>query len=479
MPQIVHDGPAMRASLREAIVGFLASGSWNQIEATFMRVELDWRPDLEPGWGKPSYCEKVLEPLSMDELVGLAERCIDGSAPEEVGSIQDALWWMESEGVATLTRVTRIALAEAMDGSRIHPREPPDAWLDRFAPAGSIGHSGWTRPHRYFYATDGSLRRSTQSIVFGFDGTAAADSSRATHRDLLESAGFMDWPDKRVFRLLEALVHPEVRTGADQQRWLDLLEPCLVPDSLELVVASTISGHPEYAVRPIDAGVSGRPKNLIFASKGPKPEIGFRDAVNNDIVVLRNAEHCLVFEEPIPDDGLSWEVLVDWWRRSQGGVADGCEARSSLGERLKLCFPDSIPEYNLFASYFRVFKPRLASSLPALLPQVYLHYDPRTVRQLHARGESKRFVAQRMDFLLLLKNRVRVVLEVDGKQHYAENGVPSPKMYAATMQADRRLRLAGYEVYRFGGYELFRQPQATTTVEAFFSKLFERHRVVP
>ena len=60
-----------------------------------------------------------------------------------------------------------------------------------------------------------------------------------------------------------------------------------------------------------------------------------------------------------------------------------------------------------------------------------------------------------MDFLLLLPNSVRVVIECDGQQHYADNtGKASPRRYAAMMAADRDLRLKGYEVYRFGGAEL-------------------------
>lgn len=34
--------------------------------------------------------------------------------------------------------------------------------------------------------------------------------------------------------------------------------------------------------------------HLIFASRGPKPEIGFADAINNDIVILSGEESCLV-----------------------------------------------------------------------------------------------------------------------------------------------------------------------------------------
>jgi very-short-patch-repair endonuclease len=60
-----------------------------------------------------------------------------------------------------------------------------------------------------------------------------------------------------------------------------------------------------------------------------------------------------------------------------------------------------------------------------------------------------------MDFLLLLPRHRRVVLEIDGLQHYADpEGRASPERYAEMVAADRELRLAGYEVYRFGGHEI-------------------------
>ena len=62
-----------------------------------------------------------------------------------------------------------------------------------------------------------------------------------------------------------------------------------------------------------------------------------------------------------------------------------------------------------------------------------------------------------MDFLLLLSDRVRVVLEIDGKHHYADGEIASPKRYSEMAEADRDLQLAGYEVYRFGGHELLQE----------------------
>lgn len=79
-----------------------------------------------------------------------------------------------------------------------------------------------------------------------------------------------------------------------------------------------------------------------------------------------------------------------------------------------------------------------------------MHWDPQTIR-LRGKDALFRF---RMDFLLLLPNHSRVVIEVDGQHHYAKEGRPSPAVYAENMRADRDLKLSGYEVFRFGADEL-------------------------
>jgi hypothetical protein len=48
----------------------------------------------------------------------------------------------------------------------------------------------------------------------------------------------------------------------------------------------------------------------------------------------------------------------------------------------------------------------------------------------------------RMDFLMLLPGGHRVVIEVDGKHHYATGDRADPTVYAATMRGDRELRFA-------------------------------------
>jgi very-short-patch-repair endonuclease len=98
-----------------------------------------------------------------------------------------------------------------------------------------------------------------------------------------------------------------------------------------------------------------------------------------------------------------------------------------------------------------------------------------------------------MDFLLMLEQGVRIVIEIDGRHHYAVKDHRAPERYIANAQLyaemateDRRLRLMGYEVYRFGGYE-FRDvvlgekpqvgPEAQRRVAEFFDRLLARHGV--
>jgi very-short-patch-repair endonuclease len=198
----------------------------------------------------------------------------------------------------------------------------------------------------------------------------------------------------------------------------------------------------------------------------------FSDAVNNDIQVVKNADSCLIYDLPFSKTGLLWSHLISWWAAKSGCAVADIETERALYRRLF----DSLQlsaEKLLFKSYFATLRSRLSDRLPALVPQVYLHYDPYTARQL--RGE-KRLPRQRMDFLLLLSSCERIVIEVDGSQHYSDEDRPAPEKYADMVSADRDLRLAGYEVYRFGGFELLRE-DGEAVASTFFARLFAKHNI--
>lgn len=285
---------------------------------------------------------------------------------------------------------------------------------------------------------------------------------------LFGEIGAFDCSRARFAALLQDAVHPLARSGDEQLRTVTALNQVLGRDGYELARDGEESGHPIYVFRAVVRGVGGRPKNLIFASRGPKPEIGFADAINNDIVVLSGEDSCLVYDRPIGSAGLLWSELVAWWSE----VMPGGDA-ASLGMRLLESLV-SDAERKVFTTYFKAYRPALGEALPALLPQVYLHYDPAVVKTLRHRLPLPR---QRMDFLILLPTRQRVVLEVDGKHHFSESEKPSLKVYSEMVSADRELRLAGYEVFRFGATELV-GPGAEKVIVDFFDKLLRLHQVI-
>ena len=138
------------------------------------------------------------------------------------------------------------------------------------------------------------------------------------------------------------------------------------------------------------------------------------------------------------------------------------------------------PETWMLQAYYDL-KKELGRDLPALIPQVYLYYDPQTLKQ---RG-YKLFEHQKMDFLMVFSHKERVVIEIDGKQHYAEGKTASPKLYADMMRAHREMTLYGYDVYRFGGYEFTGadsdenvKDQVLKTLKSFFRSLFCKYGVL-
>lgn len=227
-------------------------------------------------------------------------------------------------------------------------------------------------------------------------------------------------------------------------------------------------------------GVNGELKNLIFAADGPKPRIVLPDSISNTIRIVKNEQYCLVYDQPLEDHGLSWADLAEWWGRQHPELSgDPLRIRQDLRERLRRSLGTNGAEQLVFDTYIK-----LGFDVPALIPQVYLHYDPYTVAEL---GGAPSLARQRMDFLLLMNDRARAVIEVDGIQHYSRDNkqaatrqvtagpLADPARYAAMMSEDRQLTLQGYEVYRFGGHELSDRTVAEHTVTEFFLHLLRRH----
>ncbi len=159
---------------------------------------------------------------------------------------------------------------------------------------------------------------------------------------------------------------------------VDIMNEPLSACGVDLVHADDEGGYPVYRMISKCAGNVGRPKQVIFASLGGKPDLRFVDAVNSDVEVVSDADKILIYDRPISIEGLRWRDLQAWWAEREN-VPNDRGAKESLYRRMLKSLPDNSPPQKLFfKTFFATFE---FDDLPALLPEVYLHYDPKTVSQ--------------------------------------------------------------------------------------------------
>jgi very-short-patch-repair endonuclease len=437
---------------------------------------LGFSVDVEiSGLGKEKYLNKITSEASESNIISAAQKILTNypgtrgkPSDSDLQLIQDSLWWIEKQGIQRFSNVTRYLVAESLEGVRFWGRLSLRDILEPTIPI-TMGM------HLPEIGNDGNLYLDLSSSLFGLFLSGSKNStppgaSRISVQDFLKGIGLIEWPDKRFCLFLERIVHPEVQPPDKQEQLVAKLNSLLQNDGFELQQNEIQGGFPVYKVQKIGLGVSGAPKYIIFASDGPKPDIVINDAVNMDIRIVRFADQCLIYDQPPPNGDLTWAMLLEWWGKKKLCDPENEDFRREFGFRLRASL-QSEPERMLFDTYFKVFKPKMGDNLPALLPQVYLHYDPRNKNE----RDKPVLARQRMDFLLLLRNSARIVIEIDGVQHYSnDDGYASTTKYSEMVAEDRRIRLLGYEVYRFGGAE-FTSPTINQIIAAFFEELFRRH----
>lgn len=442
------------ADLRETLAAWFKDSGTNDTMAARGAVYGVTIVPADDSESKRDRARRSLAPLSRQRLAKLARDI--GRAQGAFGLEDQGLRILE-ESLRPITEITRRDIARCFGDDLSGKRDVVEMVRPLFPLSSSLD----------------MLFASTRTLADEIHQHMTLNPGDWSVEHLFDQIGALDCPIDRFGRLLEAALHPLARRGPEQTTLISALNTVLARDGYGLDAVDEESGFPIFRLVPLSKGVTGAAKNLIFASIGPKPEIGFRDAINNDIVILHNADSCLVYDRKIPREGVRWSDLVNWWGQVSQ-TADSAVSAKTLGERLHRSLA-SDGEKNLFNTYFKRYRKSLGDALPALIPQVYLHYDPAVVKQLRHRDGLFR---QRMDFLILLPQAQRVVLEVDGSQHFSADGKPSLDLYGQMVAADRELRLVGYEVYRFGAKELV-GPGAETVIATFFDGLLRRHGLQP
>lgn len=417
-------------------------------------------PDAPPEGSKREKFEACVNAVPDQDLPRLAESYLKElpMVAERRNELQDLIW--ADGGFPEIPKRIRRELARSLTASLYQDSGEFMALLNRL----------WILDDDPFSFLDSSGRNSLRRKI---EQHVVRNPDDWDAEILFDELGAFTASDRRFSLFLEGLASAEVLPDEPAQRaFAETANQSLRRCGVELRETGSSGGYPVFQLVRISGGPARRPKNLIFASP-EKPDLRLTNAIENDVEVVSNADRVLIYERPIGDDGLTWHDLQTWWSETHG-IVDANEAKKSLYLRLKESLPAaSPPQKRFFEAYHRRFG-REIPRLPALLPEVWLHWDPKTVLQ---RGADA-LLRFRMDFLLLLPNRVRVVVEIDGKHHYGdEEGRARPDRYAEMTLADRELRLAGYEVYRFGAVELSNDSSTQAAASEFFETLFERHKI--
>jgi hypothetical protein len=291
------------------------------------------------GYSKRQRVEAALENLTQEDLARLA---LKFAAARKDIPLDEAGRKVLEAAEPPLTQITRRDVARILGDDLAGERSTVEV-IEVYFPLSS--------PFEVFFGSRGQSLR--DQIIRHMDHHPGDWSVE----DLFGKIGAFDCSRARFGALLEQAVHPLSRSGDEQTKMVIALNKVLSRDGYELAQDGEISGHPIFTFRSQVRGVSGRPKNLIFASRGRKPEIGFADAINNDIVILSGEESCLVYDRPISASGLLWSELVAWW----GEVTPEADA-ANLGARLKESLA-SDAECKLFATYFKTYPAAGLSSL--------------------------------------------------------------------------------------------------------------------
>lgn len=451
------DSVTLREILRPLVMRVLAANTHKTLPAACERLGLP-SPPSEDGLSKSQRSAASFSAVLDSALPETADRLIAGGSltSGERNTLQDYIW--AEIGFPLIPKKARHELARAIAIDELFINADCfDKLLD----------SLWVLDGGPF------------DLVFG-GRTLRQQIAQHVHRnpddwsteDLFGNLGAFDASDRRFALFLEGLASSDVLPDEPAQRkFVERANSVLKSCGVELRESGTDGGYPVFSVVSMRTSGTRSPKNLIFASS-VKPDIRFVNAVDNDIEIVTHADKVLVYERHIGPSGLCWRDLQKWWADRQG-ISNESEAKKSLYWRLHQSLPDtSPPQRRLFEEFFHCFK-EAVPDLPALLPEVWLHWDPKTVKE---RGTDA-LLRFRMDFLLLLPHGVRVVLEVDGKHHYGtDDGNADPSRYAQMTAADRDLKLAGYEVFRFGATEL-QETNAKQTARTFFQQLFRLHRL--
>ena len=193
-------------------------------------------------------------------------------------------------------------------------------------------------------------------------------------------------------------------------------------------------------------GIFEKPKYLIFGISQDKPDIRIKNVIDGNLEIV-NSDDMIIYDEEIKES-LTYRDFNNWWLKNRYKYG-----WYKLENQLN---PRELKVQNFYKS-------RYASNEnnPVLIPQVYLHYDPKCKKEREKYMLSDTIIFQRMDFLILYNNR-RIIIEIDGSSHFETNNTVDLVKYTKQVEYDRTMKFLGYDSYNYEGI-----------LEVFFNNLYK------
>src|SRR5260221_355121 len=190
--------------------------------------------DSESFASKYKYVLRRVQTLAKDEALALAKQVLQRFSSYQLQETLDLL--VPLDGV--IPAITRRNLIDKLsDTGDLHGRLYINEFLERTFPLSQIPYDDYRFPNLEEAVAQHMIRNDDWS-----------------YKNFLECADYLQLSERRLRAFLEQIVHPEVQTGDDQKRFVDIINPYLQRDGFELQAVEEISGYPPAglsALRPL------------------------------------------------------------------------------------------------------------------------------------------------------------------------------------------------------------------------------------
>lgn len=398
----------------EVFYCFSANEQANQNIVQMMKMfGMKAKTDQSPMSNKKNYAMSAIEDMDTESLQKLAEEIVgnlknNAKSSEKVNDLSGILKkYLEEKGLFNKEKITAVR-AKSIKSAIFNIFKTINE--SKESDCGSI----WELAERYGFYEDGNFSEDYWSIESHICGEIQAI------------------PDDALIGTAEAIagdLKDSVTAMAEINSLLEVLgNPPIITEALCIVFATEI-----------------------------KPDIVVKNVLKKEIEV-RGSGSGLVYMANTGKNPILWKDVLKWYEDEFHDSLDGFSAKESLKSKLLLSLSKASPPEAIFFNAYCEATIDQYNSL-ALFPQVWMQYDTRSASD---RGGVSAFKHQRMDFMLFLKKGKTLILEIDGRDHYANKLIPKPKeckydvyiadpdKYAEMMNEDRKMRFNGYEVLRYG-----------------------------